>query len=55
MLGLPPVPMLADRSCGWLRDCRVWEWVNGSAPEPETGEVLIDHNPPPANEEALAA
>lgn len=40
----PPVPMAADFFCIGLRDCRVWEWVNGTAPEPETGEVIT--NPP---------
>jgi hypothetical protein len=46
----PPVPLMADLFCRTLRDCRVWEWVNGSAPEPETGEVVIADNPPPAYE-----
>jgi hypothetical protein len=48
----PPVPLLADLFCIDFRDCRVWKWVNGSADEPETGEVLTAHNPPPAYEVA---
>ncbi len=47
----PPVPKLADLFCRRLRGCRVWEWVNGSAPEPETGEVRAA-DPPPAYEVA---
>lgn len=36
----PPVPLVADRLCRRLMGCRVWEWVTGRAPEPETGEVV---------------
>ena len=36
----PPVPFLADRYCRRLLGCRVWQWTNGTAPEPETGEVM---------------
>ena len=35
----PPVPLMADLFCQKLRRCRVWEWVNGSAPEPDSKEV----------------
>ncbi|WP_444455028.1 hypothetical protein ACTTAI_06765 [Rhodobacter capsulatus] len=35
----PPVPFLADMYCRKLLGCRVWQWTNGSAPEPETGEL----------------
>jgi len=35
----PPVPFLADRYCRRLLGCRVWQWTNGTAPEPATGEV----------------
>lgn len=45
-----PVPLVADVFCLRLRNCRVWEWVNGTATEPETGEVT--YNPPPAYEVA---
>lgn len=38
-LGYPPVPCLADWLAQRLLGCRVWEWVNGSAKEPETGEL----------------
>lgn len=43
----PPAPQLADWFCRKLLNCRVWEWVSGKAPEPETGEVIYA-NPPPA-------
>lgn len=42
----PPVPFLADRLCRRLLGCRVWQWVDGSANEPETGEVMGAVNPP---------
>lgn len=35
----PPVPFIADRYCALTLDCRVWQWVNRAAQEPETGEV----------------
>lgn len=38
----PPVPALADLFCRRLLGCRVWAWVTGAAPEPETGEVRGD-------------
>lgn len=36
----PPVPFMGDWLCQKLMGCRVWEWVSGKVPEPETGEVL---------------
>ena len=36
----PPVPFLADRFTQRFLDCRVWEWISGQAPEPETGLIL---------------
>lgn len=44
----PPVSFLADHYCRTLLGCRVWEWVNGNAKEPRTGEVKapVDANRP---------
>jgi hypothetical protein len=48
----PPVPLLADILCWWLLGrCRVWQWVNGTAPEPDSGEA-IEAEAPPAYEVA---
>ncbi len=42
----PPVPFLADRMCRRRLGCRVWERVDGTAANPDTGEVIGAANPP---------
>lgn len=37
--GRPAVPYVAHKFCHRFLDCHIWDWVNGRAPEPDTGEV----------------
>lgn len=35
----PPVPYVADCYCVAVLECRIWQWVNGIAETPASGEA----------------